>query len=201
MSNEFQRDGKFSDEILSRALRSLPARVAPAGLTTSLRVIASRERQRILGHQSFAHRWAGWRDAISLTMTNIMRPMAIPFAGGVLSAGVLLGMWVVPTYPLRANSTYDIPTMLSTEATIKGAAATSTTNGEIVVDVTVDDQGRMVGYQVVSGQVILQDQVLRRRLENMLLFTTFVPATSFGQPVAARMRLSLHSLSQIDVKG
>jgi hypothetical protein len=35
----------------------------------------------------------------------------------------------------------------------------------------------------------------------MLLFTAFIPATSFGQPMAARMRLSLHSLSQIDVKG
>jgi hypothetical protein len=201
MSNDFQRDGKFSDETLNRALRGLPSRVSPAGLTTSLRVIASRERQRILGQRSFAYRWAGWRDSLSLSVTNFMRPMAIPFAGGVLSAVVLLGMWVVPTYPLRANSTYDIPTMLSTEASIKGAAALSTANGKIVVDVTVDDQGRMVDYQVVSGQLILQDQGLRRRLENMLLFTTFVPATSFGQPMAARMRLSLPSLSQIDVKG
>jgi hypothetical protein len=201
MSNDFQRDGKFSDENLSRALRSLPARISPAGLTTSLRVIASRERQRILAQRSLAHRWAAWKDTVSLSMTNFMRPMAIPFAGGVLSAVVLLGMWVIPTYPLRANNTYDIPTMLSTEASIKGAAAVSAANGEIVVDVTVDDQGRMVDYQIVSGQVVLQDKVLRRRLENMLLFTTFIPATSFGQPMAARMRLSLHSLSQIDVKG
>jgi hypothetical protein len=201
MRNDFQRDRKLSDETLTRALRSLPSRVSPAGLTTSLRIIASRERQRMLGQRTFAHRWAGWRQSLSLSMTNFMRPMAIPFAGGVLSAVVLFSMWLVPTYPLRANSTYDIPTMLSTEASIKGAAAVGDANGEIVVDVTVDDQGRMVDYHVVSGQVLLQDQNLRRRLENMLLFTAFIPATSFGQPMAARMRLSLHALSQIDVKG
>jgi len=201
MRNDLQRDGKISDETLSRALRSLPCRVSPAGLTTSLRVVASRERQRMLGQRTFALRWAGWRESLSLSMTNFMRPMAIPFAGGVLSAVVLFSMWLVPTYPLRANNAYDIPTMLSTEASIKNAAAVGAANGEIVVDVTVDDQGRMVDYHVVSGQALLQDQGLRRRLENMLLFTAFIPATSFGQPTAARMRLSLHSLSQIDVKG
>jgi hypothetical protein len=201
MRNNFQRDGNLSDEVLSRALRSLPARISPAGLTTSLRVIASRERQRMLGQRTFGHRWAGWRDAVSLSMTNFMRPMAIPFAGGVMSAVVLFSMWLVPTYPLRANSTYDIPTMLSTEASISSASAFGEANGEIVVDVTVDGQGKMVDYRIVSGQLLLQDQKLRRRLENMLLFTGFIPATSFGQPMAARMRLSLHSLSQIDVKG
>src|ERR1700676_1294335 len=109
MRNDFQGQGEISDEALSRALRSLPCRVSPAGLTTSLRVIASRERQRILGQRSFAHRWAGWGDSLSPAMPNFMRPMAIPFAGGVLSAVVFFSMWVVPTYPLRANSTYDIP--------------------------------------------------------------------------------------------
>lgn len=127
--------------------------------------------------------------------------MAIPFAGGFLSAVVLFSMWLVPTYPLRANNTYDIPTMLSTEASIKGASVISAASADIVVDVTVDDQGKMVDYRIVSGQPLLQDKNLRRRLENMLLFTTFVPATSFGQPMAARLRLSLHSLSEIDVKG
>ena len=201
MNNDFRQNGMLSDQAVRRALRSLPARVSPAGLTTSLRVIASRERQRAQGQRTFGHRWASWKDSVSLSMTNFMRPMAIPFAGGVLSAFVLLGLWVVPTYPLRANSTYDIPTMLSTEASIKGAAAVGTATGDIVVDVTVDDQGKMVDYHVVSGQLLLKDQGLRRRFENMLLFTAFIPATSFGRPMAARMRFSLHSLSQIDVKG
>jgi len=155
----------------------------------------------MLGQRTFGHRWAGWRQSLSLSMTNFMRPMAIPFAGGILSAVVSISMWLVPNYPLRANSTYDIPTMLTTEASINSAAAVSAATGDIVVDVTVDDQGKMVDYRIVSGQLLLQDQRLRRRLENMLLFTSFIPATSFGQPMAARLRLSLHSLSQIDVKG
>jgi hypothetical protein len=69
-----------------------------------------------------------------------------------------------------------------------------------VIDVTVDDQGKMIDYKIVSGERLVQEQGLRRRLENMLLFTEFVPATSFGRPTAARMRLSLHAF-QVDVKG
>src|ERR1700753_2980505 len=201
MKNDLQRDGMLSDEIVRRALRSLPARVSPAGLTTYLGVIASRERQRALGESTFAHRWARLKDNLSLSMTNFMRPMAIPFAGGVLSAFVLLGLWVVPTYPLRANSTYDIPTMLSTEASIKGITPVSSSEGDIVIDVTVDDQGKMVDYRIVSGERLVQEHGLRRRLENMLLFTEFVPATSFGKPTAARLRLSLHALAEVNVKG
>jgi len=41
---------------------------------------------------------------------------------------------------------------------------------------------------------------MRRRIEGMLLLIEFNPATSFGQPVEGRMRLSL-SASHIDVKG
>jgi hypothetical protein len=39
------------NDSVSRLLRNLPARNPPAGLRTSLRVIASRERQRILSTQ------------------------------------------------------------------------------------------------------------------------------------------------------
>jgi len=106
----------------------------------------------------------------------------------------------VPTFPVRANSTADVPTMLTTEATLKGTSPFAVSGDEIVVDITIDDQGRMIDYRVVGGCKVLDNQALRRRLENMLLFTEFTPATTFGQPVAGRIRVSLRS-SQIDVKG
>src|SRR5215471_12917085 len=199
MSNEFDHD-PIGDESLSRALRSLPGHVPPPELRTRLRVKASKERQRMLNRQTLRQRWTLVEDWIHLNVENVMRPMALPFAGGVFSAVVLFSMWVVPTYPVRASSTYDIPTMLSTEAEIKGANPVSAANGDIVIDVTVDDQGKMIDYKIVSGERLVQEQGLRRRLENMLLFTEFVPATSFGRPTAARMRLSLHAF-RVDVKG
>ncbi len=70
----------------------------------------------------------------------------------------------------------------------------------MVVDVNVDGQGRMIDYVVVSGAGSLKNDVLRRSLENTLLFTEFDPATSFGVPMNGKVRLVLRS-SSIDVKG
>lgn len=185
----------LSNQGLSRALRSLPVRVPPPGLRTSLRVLASRERQRILNHRTFA-----WYDRVRLFAHDLMRPLALPFAGGVFSTVVLFSMWLVPTYPVRGDSTFDVPTVLTTEATVKGTAPIGTGGSDVVVDVIVDGQGRMVDYTIVSGPSLLKNEALRRSVENTLLFTEFTPATTFGYPMAGKMRLFLHS-SHIDVKG
>jgi hypothetical protein len=198
MRDDFN-EGRFSEDQQVRwALRALPRREPPAGLTTSLRVIASRERQRTLARQSLRQVCVNWLERVRLSGKDIMRPLALPLAGGVFSAVVLFSMFVVPTYPLRGNGGLDVPTMLTTEATVKGAAPFGVEGGDLVVDVSLDDQGRMVDYQIIGGTGV--DPQLRRRLENLLLFTEFVPATAFGQPTRAKLRLTLFS-SHIDVKG
>jgi len=154
-----------SDEGLGQALASLPVRSAPPGLTTSLRVIASRERQRFAGQGIFGAMFAGWYDRASVGVKNVMRPLALPLAGGVFSAVALFSMLLLPTYP-RSSSALDSPTMLNV--------------GTVLV--TVDDHGRMVDYTVMSGAGTLEEPVLRHQLENFLDFTTFVPATSLGRP-------------------
>jgi hypothetical protein len=190
------------DDDIRRALKNLPSRIpTPKGLTTSLRVLASKERQRSLLRQSFRTRCYAWADRLRLAADNAMRPLALPFAGGVFSAIALFSMCVVPTYPLHVVGSVDVPTILTTEATVKGAAPLGISGGaSLVVDVTVDDQGRMVDYSIVSGAGYLQDATLRRRLENMLMFTEFVPATSFGRPTSGRIRIPLFAV-QTDVRG
>jgi len=68
-----------------------------------------------------------------------------------------------------------------------------------VVDLQLDDQGRIVNFTIVSapGQ---QNEKLRREIENHLLFTEFWPATTFGRGVAGTIRISFRS-SRIDVRG
>lgn len=162
-----------------------------------MRVIASRERQRRIEPPSLA-----LKERVHLFVQNLMRPLALPFAGGVCSAVILLSVWLVPVYPLRGNTGFDVPMglPLATEATLKDTAPIANGGPDVVVDVIVDDQGRMVDYTVVSGQNVLQDEVLRRSIQNTLLFTEFVPATAYGKPIPGKMRLSLRS-SRIDVKG
>jgi hypothetical protein len=182
----------LKDDALSRALRSLPRRTPPTGLSSSLRVLASREqRRRIYGSRS------AFADRFHLFCENLMRPLALPFAGGVFSTVVLFSMWLGPAYTVRASSTLDVPTALATEASIRKTAPIAESTADVIVDVAIDGQGRMTDYTIVSGT---KDEVMRRRIEGMLLLIEFNPATSFGQPVEGRMRLSL-SASHIDVKG
>jgi len=185
-------DVLLKDEGLSRALRSLPRRVPPADFTSSLRVVASRERLRALGRNIV------FADRFRLFFDNLMRPLALPFAGGVFSTVVLFSI-LMPMYPVHASSTTDVPTGLRTEAALLVTAPIAASPGDVIVDVTIDADGRMIDYKVISGNVA-RDETLRRSIEGTLLLTRFVPATAFGQPVEGRMRLSLRT-NHIDVKG
>jgi hypothetical protein len=182
---------------VEKALRSLPARVAPAGLTTSLRVIASRERQRRLERHTWRQALAAWYERTCMLASDVMRPLALPFAGGVVSAIVLFSAWLVPTYPLRASGGFDVPTMLSTEATLKGNAPMSVAGGDVVVDITVNSEGKTADYDIVSIGTALQDPGVRHRIASFLLLSEFVPATAFGQPTAGKVRVPI-SASQIN---
>ena len=72
-----------SDAALRSSLRNLPRPSAPAGMTTALRVIASRERARVVRHRSLRTQLASWRESLSFRFENVMRPLAVPAAGGL----------------------------------------------------------------------------------------------------------------------
>src|SRR3974390_3187411 len=98
------RNDRLDEDQVVQALRSLPRLRPPAKLNSSLRVIASREVQRLVRGRSLTR-----MDRFRLSFDNLMRPLALPFAGGVFSAVILFSMWVVPSYPVRASSTFDVP--------------------------------------------------------------------------------------------
>jgi hypothetical protein len=179
---------------VSQVLRNLPARMPPSGLRTSLRVLASRERQRILASQ------ISWRDRLNLWATNLMRPLALPLAGGIFSTVALFSICLGPMYSVRADDSSDIPTGLTTAATVKSTAPLAGSCGDVVVDVIVDETGRMVDYKVVSGFNVLTSAQIRRSLENRLIFTTFEPVTQFGHATSGKLRLYFRN-SEVDVKG
>jgi hypothetical protein len=183
---------------LREKLRSLPKRMPPAELTTRLRVVASKVRMESFGGAS---PWTRWRDRVELWLRNLMQPLAVPAVGGLCSAVFLFSTLVVPMF----NSAYalsesgDIPTMLVTEPMLKFAAPVAFTDGDTVVDLQLDDQGRVIDFSIVNapGQ---QNENLRRHIKNHLLFTEFWPATTFGRGVAGTIRISFRN-NRIDVRG
>jgi hypothetical protein len=181
-------------------LQSLPRLTPPADLTTRLRVVASKVRMESFGGAS---PWTRWRDRMELSLRNLMRPLALPAVGGLCSA-VFLFSTLVPMFKsaFALTGSGDIPTMLATTPMLKYTAPVAFTDGDAVVDLQLDDQGRIIDFTIVNapGQ---QSEKLRRSIENSLLFTEFWPATTFGRGVAGTVRISFRSSrsSHIDVRG
>jgi hypothetical protein len=182
---------------LRGALRQLDKPELPARLLVGLRMLAFNDRLRRLSHVSLsarAHRWAG---RLQLVFENLMRPMALPFAGGVLSALVMFAM-LVPSLAFPHNFRNDVPLWrLYTDPALEEMNPVDAGN-EIVVEVTIDDRGRVQGYVVTQGQ--LTPEIENNLESNLVLFSRFAPATVFGQPTWGRVLVSFRR-SQISVRG
>jgi hypothetical protein len=172
-----------------RAVSSLGRRQAPPELALKLRVALSHEAARSRT-RSFVGLQVRLEDALNAFM--------VPATAGVLSAivffGLLIGLFALP---VQANN--DVPTMLYTPPVL---AQSPFSNGiermnaeSIVVEAYVDANGRVQDYRILSAPTT--DEI-KPQLENMLIFTTFRPATAFGQPTSGRAVLSF---SKINVKG
>jgi hypothetical protein len=189
---------------LKKSLRSLPVRRPPAALRTQLRVVASREISQRHTNISWMSMWNTWQASFRLRSQILMRPLAIPTAGGFLSALILfaclpLGM-LSPVLADARMSMIDVPTQLYTEASVKSTSPVSFGDDDVVVELTIDDQGRILDYKIADCPHILKTPGLRRTIEHNLLFTQFTPATTFGQPMSGKIRISFRN-SKIDVKG
>ncbi len=166
---------------------------APADLALQLRVALSREAARA--------RRSAWEGFLA-RVENVAQPLMVPATAGVLSAviffGLLIGFFALPTQ-LQASDN-DVPTVLYTPPELKfspfeiGMGAINTES--IVVEVYVDANGRVQDYRVLSGEQDVESYL--PQLNNMLIFTVFRPATSFGQPTTGKAILSF---AKINVKG
>jgi len=184
------------------ALRTLPQMAVPSALTVRLRVVASKVRAgSVRGESGFAR----WRDRFQLTLKNLMRPLALPLAGGLCSAVVLFSA-LVPTFTSTyamdktPSSLWDVPTMLATQPMVKCTAPVAFGETEAVVDLTIDEHGGIANYTIVSTGPGQRTEQGRRNIENKLLFIGFWPATAFGKPVAGKVRVSFGS-SHVEVRG
>jgi hypothetical protein len=183
---ELQRFRKLS-VLLSRMPRSLP----PADLAVRIRVAAAQS----TATQDFSSRLRRMRDRAEILLDNVFRPLTVPATGGFFSAilvFVLVLQLIAPGMPVRAISN-DVPLDILRPAQLltlsdypqswapeKHDLELSLPHG-LLLDVTVDQHGQMVGYQILSGPTSVD---LRHQLDQMLLFSRFRPMLSFGRPTA-----------------
>lgn len=187
-----------SMEGVRRAAGALKRPPVPAALTARLRVLASHEHARRLARVTWTARIADWRARLSLTFDNLMRPLAFPFAGGIASALMLFGL-VIPTMTfqhafadqifftapegdvvaLSPSGRYS-PSESENPPWIERADA-SVPDAANVVDLTIDQSGRVSDWTVVRGE-------LTPDLANIILLGQFSPATNMGIPTFGKVR-------------
>ncbi len=131
---------------------------------------------------------------------NLFNAFMVPAAAGVVTAVVVFGLLIGLLVPSAMRQSNDVPTMLYTPPEISfspfGLSMGSLNADSVIVEAYVDANGRVQDYKVLSAPNEVKD--LTPELKNMLIFTTFKPATAFGQPTASRAILSF---SNIQVKG
>ncbi len=183
---------------LHSSLRSLPSLAPPGRLITQLQVLASRERMRQLSRGTLTALLHFWAADVRLLFDNLMRPLAIPFAGGLVSALFLFTM-LTPGLQFPRQTSKDV--LLSgiftqSQATFDTIPPFGFSEDDVVVQLTLDRGGSVIDYSIPSHV----NSKLRNDIANMILFTKFLPATEFGMPIAGKVLVSFRR-DQIFVKG
>ncbi len=169
-------------------LRSLPRRRVSPAQALRLRVLLSQELHRNL------------LSRLVVRLDNVFKPLLLPASVGTLTTvvffGLIFGLLFAPRVD-RVQDRPDVPLQLVTPPRVRVLAPMDfTANDEGVVVVTsVDADGRVMDYRILSGE---RSPEFKSRLDRMMLFSTFQPATMFGRPTSGEVVLSL---SQITVKG
>ena len=176
-----------SQQLLAKAGR----RKAPADLALNLRLAISREVAQRKGSY-----WRGWQ----VRLENALNAFAVPVTAGLVAAiGIFAFLMGSLALPLQADND-DVPLMLNTapqlQQTAFGMSLDSITDDSLVIEAYVDSNGRVQDYRILSDSKSTKE--LLPRVKNMLIFTTFQPATFMGQPTAGHAVLSF---SKINVKG
>ncbi len=171
---------------------SLGRRPAPPELALRVRVALSRE-----SANARRPRW----EALAIRWQNAFNATMVPATAGLITTIIIFGLLIsFLYYPGQLSAANDVPTAFYTPPELQSAPfelATGLANADaLVVEAYVDANGRIQDYRILSGPDNMKS--LPAELKNVLIFTTFRPATSFGRPISGRAILSF---SKIQVKG
>jgi hypothetical protein len=179
---------------MQTALRSLPKKAISPLLATRLQVIASREHSRQALRRNVKARVADIGSRMKLAFDNLLRPLAVPAAGGILASFFCFSI-IVDTLHVHPDWRNDIPVGLYTEVTMAESSPFSFAGDDIIVQLTIDEKGHVSDYTVPDPRATAEDV---REIGNLVLYSTFTPAVSFGQRVSSKILVSIH---HIDVRG
>jgi hypothetical protein len=170
-------------------LRKMAQTPVPHGLSARLSVMASHERERQLARVNVHERLRRLTSKIDLAFENLMRPVALPLAGGLLSTLLVFGLMMPSLSFSHQTGGDDFSTLpqgsIVTNPYDQGAdddardfpifASPDQPNSDYVniVNLTIDESGRVADWSVVRGQITDEMKII-------IVLGRFVPATTFG---------------------
>jgi len=172
-------------------VNSLGRKVAPPDLALKLRVALSQEIA-----NSRRSRW----EMLRVRWENVFNAVMVPATAGLITTLIIFGVLISFLYPAQVRASNDVPTVLYTPAQLESTPfelSVGVTSAEsLVVEAYVGPDGRVQDYRILSAPE--DAKTILPQLKNMLIFTTFQPATAFGQPTSGRVILTF---SKVQVKG
>jgi hypothetical protein len=169
---------------LHSELRQLSRQQVSPQLALRLRVQVSQE----------LHRNVFQRFLVRLE--NLFQPVLFPSVAGTLVALVCIILMLGAGTP-QASNIPDVPLVTPPRIQVLAPVNLDTGAQPLVLVTYVNAQGRVTDYKVISGQ---QSLWLMQRLDQMMYYSLFQPAISFGQPTSGRVVLSLPART-ITVRG
>jgi hypothetical protein len=188
-------------QVMAKSERVAP----PANLGVEIRMALARARE----VSNPVHWFRRLRDRAWLLRENVLAPLALPATGGLVTALMIFSM-VLPSYsrvaPLQSLAGFsdDISSASFQSAQLVSLADFSvsdlsdekTSAGIVMVEATVGIDGSVVDYNILAGP---NSPSIRRKLDQILLFSRFRPQVSFGRPIAGGRVLL--SFSTVNVRG
>ena len=171
---------------LSAAMRNLPTVKVPELAAMKLQVLASHRRK---GQLPTAI--SQWWSRMRLAFDNLLKPLAVPAAGGIMASFLCFGV-IVDTLQYRPDWRDDIPVGLFTQVTMDDPSPFGCLGQDVIVQLTVDENGRVTDYVLPRGGASPGQM---QEIGNLVLYTTFTPATSFGQRISSKILVDIHHMN------
>lgn len=195
------RNDLYRYQRLAQVLADVKPVEPPVNLAARIQEEASRIKVRLeIANPFWGRAWVFFE--------NILEPLAVPATGGLLTAAfffVFLAQSLFLGLPIGAV-TNDLPTNLIQPARVVSLASFPVPAivasddyshaGVLLVEATLNADGQVARYTILSGPA---SPVMRRQIDQILIFSRFRPEMFFGRPMAGGQVML--SFSEVRVRG
>jgi hypothetical protein len=178
---------------LRSSMRAMANPSVPPALTARLRVAASHHRASTARRRDMRARFQHLGMRIRLAFDNMMRPVAVPLAGGLFSSFACF-FFLIPSLSFQHNYGIEPPIFgppapeivagfTDPDGSIEGVknaklewGSALVTQDEVSLTMLVDPSGQVQDWKVYGSDELTPE------MKDVILFSKFIPATSSGQP-------------------